>query len=154
MATRTTRGTPKGQSAYQQLYRTFTALDRAHERWLTAAGSNGARFAVLAALDESDHPLTPSEVSEGTGRSPNAISPLLRALQQEGLIRRNPNATDRRSHYLSLTAAGRRLVKRLQREERSFMQATLSGRSVRELTALERSLLALEERAGTLQRTR
>ena len=34
------------------------------------------------------------------------------------------------------------------------MQAALSGRSVRELTALERSLLALEERAGTLQRTR
>lgn len=142
------------QAVYTQLYRTFAAVDRAHERWLSSVGSNGARYAVLASLAESDRTLTPSDVSEATGRSPNAISPLLRALQEEGLIKRSANATDRRSHYLSLSAAGKRLAQRLQREEAAFIRAALGGRAPNELSALERSLQSVEEQASTIQRRR
>ena len=144
----------RATAAYQQLYRTFNALDRSHERWLAGVGSNGARFAVLAALSSSDRPMTPSEVSAATGRSPNAISPLLRSLQDENLIKRAANTADRRSHYLSLTANGRRLAHRLQQEESAFIQVALGGHSGRDLSALGTTLSSLEEQALTIQRPR
>ncbi len=98
------------QSAYAQLYRTFLAVDRAHEHWLAGAGTNGARYAVLAAIAAAAGPITPLAISEVTGRSPNAISPLLKGLNTEGLIRRSKNPGDARSHYLTLSAAGKRTV--------------------------------------------
>ena len=148
------RASTHATAAYQQLYRTFNALDRSHERWLAGVGSNGARFAVLSALSSSNRPMTPSDVSATTGRSPNAISPLLRSLQDEKLIKRAANSADRRSHYLSLTATGRRLVQRLQREESAFIRVALGGHSGRELAALGKTLSSLEEQALTIQRPR
>ena len=99
-------------------------------------------------------PMTPSDVSDVTGRSPNAISPLLRALEREALIKRNPNSADRRSHYLALTAAGKRTAQKLRTEEQAFIRSLLKGRSTRDLASLEKSLLAIQERAGSVQRGR
>jgi DNA-binding MarR family transcriptional regulator len=153
MAKTSRKASPRAHAAYQQLYRAFGAVDRAHERWLTSVGSNGARYAVLAALSRSERPMTPSDVSDDTGRSPNAISPLLRALHEEGLIKRAPNAADRRSHYLALTAPGRRMVQRLERQEQAFIQAALGGQSVKSLNTLQESLRAVEDQALTIQRS-
>ncbi len=144
----------RAHAAYYQLYRSFGAVDRAHERWLTSVGSNGARYAVLAALAGSDRPMTPSDVSDDTGRSPNAISPLLRALHEEALIKRAPNAADRRSHYLALTASGKRMAKRLDREEQAFIQAALGGRSAKSLNTLQEALQSVEVQALGIQRPR
>ena len=144
----------QSQAAYERLYRTFSAVDRAHERWLAGVGSNGARYAILAALAEAKQPMTPSDVSDVTGRSPNAISPLLRALEREALIKRNPNSSDRRSHYLALTAAGKRTAQKLRTEEQAFIRSVLKGCSTRDLASLEKSLLAIQERAGSVQRGR
>ena len=154
MAKAREQASARATAAYTQLYRTFSALDRSHERWLASVGSNGARFAVLAALAGSDGAMTPSDVSAATGRSPNAISPLLRALQEEKLIKRAANSADRRSHYLSLTGSGRRLARRLQREESAFIGAALGGRPGRELATLDETLASLEEQALTIQRPR
>ena len=153
MAKAPRKASPRAHAAYHQLYRAFGAVDRAHERWLTSVGSNGARYAVLAALAGSDRAMTPSDVSDDTGRSPNAISPLLRALHEEGLIKRAPNAADRRSHYLALTAPGRRMVQRLERQEQAFIQAALGGQSVKSLNTLQESLRAVEDQALTIQRS-
>ena len=146
--------TTQSQAVYERLYRTFSAVNRAHERWLGGVGSNGARYAILAALAEGKQPMTPSDVSDVTGRSPNAISPLLRALEREGLIKRNPNSADRRSHYLALTAAGKRTAQKLRSEEQAFIRSVLKGRSTRDLASLEKSLRAIQDRAGSVQRGR
>ena len=109
---------------------------------------------VLGALASAGKPITPSEISDATGRSPNAISPLLRGLQDEGLIKRSANASDRRSHYVQLTAAGRRLAQRLQKEEGAFIRATFGARNQRELDQMVGALRHLEEQASTVQRNR
>ena len=142
------------QRVYQRVFRALTAVERAHERWLSAEGSSGARFAVLTALADAGQPLTPSDISATTGRSPNAISPLLGSLEGKGLIKRSPNPDDRRSFFLTLTAAGRRHAVRLRREERAFMQALLGGRRARDLDALDRGLEMVEQRAVEMQRSR
>ncbi len=138
--------------AYPQLNRTFAAVDRAHERWLAAVGSNGARCAVLAALAAAGQPITPSALAETIGRSPNALSPLLRGLQDDGLIKRSANAQDRRSHFIHLTATGRRTAQRLAREEAAFVRAAFGGRSQREMEALTAALRGLEQQAAGVQR--
>ena len=61
--------------ACTQLDRTFDAVDRAHQRGLAAVGSNGARCAVLSALATGTPPMTPTDVSAATGRSPPTRSP-------------------------------------------------------------------------------
>jgi len=146
--------TGRARAVYSQLYQTFQAVDRAHERWLATLGSNGARYAVLAALAEAGRPITPSDISDGTGRSPNAISPLLRGLQEEGLIKRAPNASDRRSHFLSLTPVGKRLAQRLQKEEDAFISSVMGRGAGKELDTLERALGTIAERAARAQRVR
>lgn len=138
-------------ATYAQLERTFHAIDRAHERWLAAVGSSGARAAVLIAL-AGGRAMTPSDISDATRRSPNAVSPLLSALQAEGLIKRTASLTDRRSHHVALTAAGRRLVQRLAREEAAFVRAALGKQAARDLVALTTRLAALEEQALAIQR--
>ena len=152
MAVALPKASPRAHAAYTQLYRAFTALDRAHEHWLMGVGSNGARYAVLAKLLNSTRPMTPSDVAESTGRSPNAISPLIRTLLREGLIKQSPNSADGRSYFLTLTVAGRKLTKRLEREEIAFVQAAMGGRPARELNTLDETLQALEKRADTIQR--
>ena len=142
------------QRVYQSVFRTLTAVERAHERWLSAVGSSGARFSVLAALADARHPLTPSTISTTTGRSPNAISPLLGSLEADGLIKRSSNPDDRRSFFLALTAAGRRQANQLRREERAFIKALLGGRRASDLDALAKGLAAVEHRAVEMQHSR
>ena len=146
--------TSRPEAAFDQLYRTFTSLDRAHERWLADAGSNGARAAIIAALAAQQGAITPATISQVTGRSANAVSPLLRGLEADGLIKRLPHPTDQRSHFIRLTAAGRRSAQRLQKEERVFVRASLTACSAKELDALQRALRLLEERTAPLQRDR
>ncbi len=152
MAVAAPKANARAHAAYTQLYRAFTAIDRAHEHWLMGVGSNGARYSVLAELYHSTRPMTPSDVAESTGRSPNAISPLIRTLLREGLIKQTPNSADGRSYFLALTTAGRKLTKRLEREETAFVQAAMGGRPARELSTLDEALQALEKRAETIQR--
>ena len=89
-----------------------------------------------------------------TGRSPNAISPLLRGLQDEGLIKRSANPADRRSHYLQLSAPGKRLAARLHKQEDAFVNQIMGTRAIRDLDGLEHGLQTIEERAGAAHRAR
>ena len=117
-------------------------------------GSNGARCAILGALTEAKPPITPSSVSTVTGRSPNAISPLLRTLEDEGLSKRNPNSADRRSRHLTLTAAGKRMAQMFHGEDQLFIRSVLEGRSTRELALLEESLQSIRECVSSLENHR
>lgn len=146
--------TSRPETAFVQLYRTFAALDRAYERWLAGVGSNGARAAVIAALAAQRGAITPATISKVTGRSANAVSPLLRGLEADGLIKRLPHPTDQRSHFIRLTAAGRRSAQRLQKEERAFVRTALAACSTKDLDALLQVLRLLEEQTTTLRRDR
>lgn len=62
-------------------------------------------FAVLSII--SDNPgITPVTLSRASGRDKSTVTPILRELVREGLIRREPVPNDRRSYALSLTPEG------------------------------------------------
>ncbi|MCT8997253.1 MarR family winged helix-turn-helix transcriptional regulator [Chelativorans intermedius] len=79
-------------------------------------GENDLRpgwFAVLAII-KNNPGINPMALSLASGRDKSTITPVLRALLGEGMIRRQPNPRDRRSYALFLTEAGERRLAHLQ----------------------------------------
>ena len=69
-------------------------------------------FAVLSLID--DNPgITPIALSRASGRDKSTITPILRDLTRNRLIRRTPVPGDRRSYALHLTEAGREALAHL-----------------------------------------
>lgn len=107
----------------------------------------GADFDVLAALRRSGAPyrLTPGELSRSTMITSGGMTKRLDRLEAGGLIRREPDPSDRRGKLIALTPKGRDLVDHaveahLENEER--LLAALSTAKRGELTRLLRELLS------------
>jgi DNA-binding MarR family transcriptional regulator len=128
------------------------ALTAGEQPILEAHGLSMWAYVVLVAL--ADEPVrTQAALADAIRADKTRIIPVLDDLQQRGLIERSPDPSDRRSHLLSLTTAGRRLhraarsgirtyerrlLDRLSPAERSGLLgalATLSSLSWQELTA-------------------
>ena len=62
-------------------------------------------FAVLSLIDNNPG-ITPIVLSRASGRDKSTLTPVLRDLTREKLIRREPVPGDRRSYALHLTTAG------------------------------------------------
>lgn len=92
------------------------ALYQLGESSLVAAGLTFARFRLLMSLLISEQldgrdELNPSEISDKLGISRNTVSTLIRELEQEGLIERHLDHSDRRRFKIRLTAAGQTLIR-------------------------------------------
>jgi DNA-binding MarR family transcriptional regulator len=69
-------------------------------------------YAVLSII--SNNPgITPMEVSRASGRDKSTVTPVLRKLVGDGLVKRRPVPEDRRSYALFLTKAGRKKLTHL-----------------------------------------
>ncbi len=92
------------------------ALYQLSESSLASAGLTFARFRLLMSLVTSEvldgrDELNPSEISVKLGIGRNTVSTLIRELEQEGLIERYLDHSDRRRFNIRLTAAGQTLVR-------------------------------------------
>jgi DNA-binding MarR family transcriptional regulator len=89
--------------------------------------------------------LTVGELADRVGRDYSTVSRQLTRLQELGLVHSEPSDTDRRQRLLSVTAAGRNTVKKIDRARNSVMSEALNGWSQAEITELARmtTLLAV-----------
>lgn len=96
-----------------------------------AHGVNGGEFDVLAALRRAGRPyrLTPTELGKALMVTSGGMTRRLTALEDRGLIRREPDPNDRRSTAVSLTREGKRLVERILPEHVANERRLLSGLS-------------------------
>lgn len=67
------------------------------------------RFAALMIIHENPG-LTQIELGRAIARDKSTVTPLVRSLEQDGLIERRPSERDRRSVTLRLTAAGKEVT--------------------------------------------
>jgi DNA-binding MarR family transcriptional regulator len=81
--------------------------------------------------------MTPSSLSKHQNISKNAVSSLLRGLEEQGLIEREIDGTDKRFFRIHLSAAGRTLVM-----EDTPVRATQLNRITDSLTRAEKAQLA------------
>lgn len=92
-------------------------------------------LAVLTTMD-GDAPVTQRDLSERAATDPMMTSQVLRALEEKGLVERNPHPTDRRARTLTTTLAGVTLVNRanasVEQADRAYSSAL--GSKGREFT--------------------
>ena len=93
------------------------------------------QLAALAALEK--HPaMTPSELAEHEKVQPPSMTRVIAVLEERGLVRRKPHATDRRQVVLTVTEEGRDVVQRVRRRREAWLAQRLQ-----ELTPDERQIL-------------
>ena len=136
-----------------RISRIAALVDQAMDRVLEPHGLTGGDFVVLAALRRSGTPyqLTPTALSRSMMVSSGGTTKRLDRLEARGLIRRDPDPTDRRGTLVTLTNAGLATIdtvasEHAQNEKR--LVATLSPNQRKTLTRLLRELLLALEHEG------
>ena len=94
-----------------------------------------AALAALAALARHDS-MTPGELAEHEKVQPPSMTRVIAVLEERGLVRRKPHATDRRQVVLTVTEEGRDVVQRVRRRREAWLAQRLQ-----ELTPDERQIL-------------
>ena len=82
--------------------------------------------------------LTIGALADQVGRDYSTVSRQITRLQALGLVHAEPSETDRRQRLLTVTAAGRNTVKKLDRARNSVMSEALDGFSQAEIAELAR----------------
>jgi DNA-binding MarR family transcriptional regulator len=101
----------------------------------TETALSDIQLAALAALERNDS-MTPGELAEYEKVQPPSMTRVIAVLEERGLVRREPHATDRRQVLLTVTADGRTLVQRVRRRREAWLAQRLQ-----ELTPTEREIL-------------
>ena len=93
------------------------------------------QLAALAALERHES-MTPSELAEHEKVQPPSMTRVISVLEERGLVRRAPHATDRRQVVLTVTPEGSDLVQRVRRRREAWL-----AQRMQELVPEEREIL-------------
>jgi len=103
---------PSGLSSVLSFMRLIWAVDhglqRSSKRMATVLGVTGPQRLAVRILGRTDG-ITPGALAEILHLHPSTLTGILRRLEERGVIRREPDATDSRRRRLFLTPEGRKL---------------------------------------------
>jgi DNA-binding MarR family transcriptional regulator len=122
----------------QRLWDLVHALEVRSKRMAKVLGVTGPQRLVIRVLGKSPQ-ATARELAETLGIDPSTLTGILRRLEQQGMIVRRVDASDRRRTRFQLTAAGHRI----DRERKGTVEAAVRR-------ALGRSPEAMVEHAAEL----
>jgi DNA-binding MarR family transcriptional regulator len=132
------------------IMRTAVWLLEELEPVFAAHQTTAARFDVLETLSAFGRPARPVEIRDELHVPAQTITGTLDSLQQEGLIRRIPHPSDRRSILVELTPSGAALVVKLCPPLIALEERLMSGVSPARIDALLQTLdtvqAAIQER--------
>lgn len=120
--------------AFIKLLRAAESVSRNTRGVIDQAGLTESRFGVLECLYHLG-PLTPSELGRKILKSPSNLTLVLDNLARDGMIERC-SAPDRRRRPVSITPAGRSLIKDLLPEHVRGIAAAFQGLTPKELENL------------------
>lgn len=112
-----------------------------------SAGISGAQLFVLEALS-GGAASSLNELAERTCTDQSSVSVVVSRLVENGLVARAPSSRDARRVELSLTAAGRRLLKRCPVPAQARLVNGLQRIGADDLAALRDGLVALVDAVG------
>ncbi|MBD2763616.1 MarR family transcriptional regulator [Kocuria sp. cx-455] len=91
------------------LYRASHAVVRAYKTELDRLGLTYPQYLAMLALWQTDHPLGVGQLGDLLGLDSGTLTPVLRRLEQRGLVVRRRDEHDERRRLIGLTDAGRDL---------------------------------------------
>lgn len=106
------------------------------------------RFDLLAQLDRTPDGMTLGELSRRMMVTNGNITGLVDRLEEQGLVKRRTSPHDRRSQFVSMTAAGRRSFRAIARTHGDWVAEMFAGMSDSELEPLMRLLAKAKTSAG------
>jgi MarR family transcriptional regulator, organic hydroperoxide resistance regulator len=133
---------PLDEQLCYTLYATSLAINRTYKPMLDSLGITYPQYLVLSVLWEQDGP-TITAIAERLALEPSTITPLVKRLEQAGLVGRQRNPADERQVRVTLTKRGKGL-----RAETGCLARTLlerSGLSADEMIALNRQVRGLRK---------
>ncbi|BCJ08231.1 MULTISPECIES: MarR family winged helix-turn-helix transcriptional regulator [unclassified Pseudomonas] len=122
------------------LHSTSLLMTKVYKPLLQALGLTYPQYLAMLVLWEQDG-LTVGEISQRLLTDPGSLTPLLKRLESEGLLKRSRSREDERVVLVQLTDKGRALQVEAQRVPQCILQA--SGHSAEQLRKLQADLLAL-----------
>lgn len=133
------------QGFWGRINRLATFYQNECENLLTLHNIKRNEYEILCSLLYSGAPytLTPKEITAYSFKTPGAITNGLDNLEQKGLVRRMPNAENRRSTLVALTKEGEKLIKKIFPECAEMENALLSFLSQDKLASAAESMKEL-----------
>jgi DNA-binding MarR family transcriptional regulator len=113
------------------------------------AGLTPARVSALLNVDRHGS-LRLAELAAAEGLNPTMLSRMVADLVEAGLLERSSDPDDRRSAWVSATAAGHRLAQQMRRQRTEAVESALAGLRPAERRAIDQALPALETLADLL----
>lgn len=101
---RTTDKTPLG--TLLSILMSFEVLARYLEIELQRSDASLIRFHIMSTLFKNGGEMTPSEIAESVFREKNSVTAVINTLEREGVVRREPSTSDRRSVKVVITDKG------------------------------------------------
>lgn len=117
-------------------------------------GSSLPRFDLLAQLHRTPDGLRMGELSERTLTTNGNVTWLVAALEREGMVKRRPDADDRRATVVRLTNAGRRHFEAMARMHERLIADLFDTLAPAERRALQGALGTLKQRMRPTPETR
>ena len=121
----------------------FEVLARFLEVELKHYKASLIRFNIMSALFINGGEMTPSEIAESVFREKNSITAVINTLEREGVVRREPSTSDRRSVRVVITDKGWKEANRLSPIAQELSREVLScmdKKQVEELVACMRTI--------------
>lgn len=106
--------------------RSCHVLQRYLQVELAKYNTNQVRFEVMTALILHNGRLTPGRISQLVYRTPHTISSMLKALQKDGLIRKELNNEDHRSIEIVVTDHGWKSIGKMKSAGEDFSEKAFS----------------------------
>lgn len=122
------------------LHSTSLLMTKVYKPLLQALGLTYPQYLAMLVLWEQDA-LTVGEISQRLLTDPGSLTPLLKRLEAEGLLKRTRSREDERVVIVELTDAGRELQQKARKVPHCILGA--SGQSVERLQHLQAQLLEL-----------
>jgi DNA-binding MarR family transcriptional regulator len=125
------------------LYSTSLLMTKAYKPLLQSIGLTYPQYLAMLVLWERDG-ITVGEISTRLLTDPGSLTPLLKRLEAEGLLKRTRSSVDERVVELYLTDQGRALQQQAERFPACIVES--SGHNMAELMALKKEVLALRNK--------
>ena len=140
--------TETGEELRLRLADEFATFGPLYMKWVKSRLGAGSisypRMRLLSAL-HCGGPQIMSGLSEGLGVTPRNITALVDALEEEGLVRRQPHPTDRRATIIELTSKGAQTCGGMYDEHRAAVSELFTELSEEEQYGLLNVLGSLQD---------
>ncbi|WP_374409094.1 MarR family winged helix-turn-helix transcriptional regulator [Pelagerythrobacter sp.] len=134
---------------YQLSIASNAASNTIAEVYRSQFGLKITEWRIMAVLGDAGAS-TQRELTARTLMDKVAVNRACRTLEDRGLVAREPNATDGRSHHLALTGAGRSMYDRIMPLALRMEQQLFASFSAEERETFTRLLARVREQAGEL----